>query len=72
MTDSPETCLPTTVWFLYSEDDAPLGSIYRRAIPEIGATIEDGPGFADARVVSFTELQATCAMRRFRVVVQAI
>ena len=70
MNDLPETCLPTTMWYLYSED-VPLGSIYRSAHPEIGATIEDGPEFKTARVVSFTELRATCANRRFRVVVQA-
>lgn len=72
MTDPPETCLPTTTWFLYSEDDEPLGSIYRSELPEVDVTIEDRPEFADARVVSFTELRATCAMRRFRVVVRSI
>jgi len=71
MTDSTETCLPTTQWYLYSEDDEPLGSIYRSALPEVGATIEDRPGFEAAQVVSFSELRATCAMRRFRVVVRA-
>ncbi len=59
------------MWYLYSEDDEPLGSIYRSAHPEAGATIEDCPGFKTAQVVSFTELRATCAMRRFRVVVRA-
>ncbi|MDA1129512.1 MAG: hypothetical protein O2913_12565 [Chloroflexi bacterium] len=70
MNDPPETCLPTTTWYLYSEEDEPFGSIYRGALPEVGATIEDGPGFKTAHIVSFTELRATCAMRRFRVVVR--
>ena len=70
MSDSPETCLATTRWYLYSEDDEPLGSIYRSAHPEVDAVIEDGPGFKTAQVSSFTELRATCAMRRFRVVVR--
>ena len=56
---SDTTCLPTTTWFLYSEDDVPLGRVYRRNAPQAEAQIEDGPGFASAEVVSFTELQAT-------------
>jgi hypothetical protein len=70
MTDA--TCLPTTTWFLYSEDDVPLGRIYRSNDPQVEAQIEDGPGFASAEVVSFTELRATCAMRRFKVVVRVL
>jgi hypothetical protein len=68
----PDTCLPTTTWFLYSEDDQPMGSIYRKALPEAGAQIDEREGFAAAQVVSFTELRATCAMRRFKVVVRQI
>ena len=70
MSDSVDTCLPTTTWFLYSEDDQPRGSIYRRSLPEVGAQIEEREGFTAAQVVSFTELRATCAMRRFKVVVR--
>lgn len=70
MTDA--TCLPTTTWFLYSEDDVPLGRIYRSNDPQVEAQIEDGPGFASAEVVSFTELRATCAIRRFKVVVRVL
>ena len=66
------TCLPTTTWFLYSEDDVPLGRIYRSSDPQVEAQIEDGPGFASAEVVSVTELRATCAMRRFKVVVRVL
>ena len=69
---SDATCLPTTTWFLYSEDDVPLGRVYMRSAPQAEAQIEDGPGFASAEVVSFTELRATCAMRRFKVVVRVL
>ena len=72
LSDPTDTCLPTTVWFLYSEDDVPLGSIYRSCHPEVGVRIEDGAGFTAADVVSFTELRTTCAMRRFRVVVRPL
>ncbi len=73
MSDSTDTCLPTTQWFLYSEaEDKPLGSIYRKSLPEVGARIEEGQGVQAAEVVSFTELRATCAMRRFKVVVRGL
>ena len=69
---SDATCLPTTTWFLYSEDDVPLGRVYRSSDPQTEAQIEDSPGFASAEVVSFTELRATCSMRRFKVVVRIL
>ena len=69
---SDATCLPTTTWFLYAEDDVPLGRVYRSGEPQIAARIENGPGFASAQVVSFTELRATCAMRRFKVIVKVL
>ena len=72
MSDSVDTCLPTTTWFLYSEDDKPQGRIYRKSLPEVGARVEEREGFTAAQVVSFTELRATCAMRRFKVVVRPI
>ncbi len=68
-----DTCLPTTTWFLYSEsEDGPVGSILRKSLPEVGLKIDaDGArGIPAAEVVSFTELRATCAMRRFKVVVR--
>ncbi len=68
----PETCLPTTTWFLYSEEDVPLGSVYRKSVPEVGDDIEEREDFEAATVLSFTELRATCAMRRFKVVVQPV
>ena len=71
--NASETCLPTTTWFLYSEaEDKPLGSIYRKGLPEVGARTEERPGIPAAEVVSFTELRATCAMRRFKVVVRPL
>ena len=68
----PDTCLPTTTWFLYTEEDTPVGSVYRKGLPEVGDRIEERQDFEAATVVSFTELRATCAMRRFRVVVQPL
>jgi hypothetical protein len=73
LSNESETCLPTTTWFLYSEvEDEPLGRIYRKGIPEVGGQIEEGQGFQSAEVVSFEELRATCAMRRFKVVLRLI
>ena len=72
MSDRPETCVPTTAWYLFSEEDEPLGQTCRAGVPEAGAQIEGGQGFEIAQVVSFTELRATCAMRRFRVVVRIL
>ena len=72
MSTGAETCLPTTIWYLLSENDERLGQIYRRGVPEIDAEIEGREQFKTARIVSFTELRATCAMRRFRVVVRVM
>ena len=73
MSNESETCLPTTTWFLYSEvEDEPLGRIYRKGIPKVGGQIEGGQGFQSAEIVSFEELRATCAMRRFKVVLRLI
>ena len=72
MSDREETCLPTTTWFLFDEDDKPLGQIYRPGFPEVGSQFEGGQRFETGEVVSFAELRATCSMRRFRVVVRAL
>ena len=75
MSDSSETCLPTTNWFLYSENGKePLGSIYRKSLPEVGGGIEEDSsrGIKPAQIVSVTELRATCAMRRFKVIVRPL
>ena len=74
MTERQGAVMPT-VWFLYSEDDEPLGQVYRReeqAIPAVGARITNGAKWKSVEVLSFTELASTCAMRRFRVVVRLI
>lgn len=49
-----------------------MGSVYRKSLPEVGYHIEEREDFEAATVVSFTELRATCAMRRFRVVVRPL
>jgi|TARA_B110000196_G_scaffold10536_1_gene8775 hypothetical protein len=73
LSDATETCLPTTQWFLYSEaEEEPLGRIYQKSLPEVGGRIEEGQGFQAAEIVSFDELRATCAMRRFKVVLRLI
>ena len=72
MSTGAETCLPTTIWYLFSENDERLGQIYRRGVPKIDAIIEGRGQFQTAQVVSFSELRATCAMRRFRVVVRVL
>ncbi len=72
MSAKPDTCLPTTTWYLFSEDGEPLGQAYRRGVPEVDAAIQGREHFQTARVVSFTELRPTCAMRRFRVVVRVL
>ena len=64
---------PAAVWFLYSEDDSPLGQVYRSqddTMPAIGSQLADGERWNSAEVVSFEELATSCAMRRFRVVVR--
>ena len=73
MAEQHETCLPTAAWFLNSEDGDPLGTVYRSgdsANPNVGDRITLRDSGKEAEVVSFTELRATCAIRRFRVVVR--
>lgn len=72
LTSKTPTCLPTTAWFLLDEDGQALGQVYRPGVPLVGARIEGGDRFEAAEVVAFTELRATCAMRRFRVVVRVL
>ena len=71
MSEEQRTCLPVAVWFIYSEEEKPVGQMYRRdgdAVPTAGDRIEhEGSMF---EVVRSTELRASCAMRRFRVVVR--
>ena len=72
MTSDAPRCLPTTAWFLFDEDGQALGQVYRPAVPRVGVRIEGGQRFEAAEVVELTELRATCAMRRFRVVVRIL
>ena len=72
MADPADTCLPTTTWFLYTEEDVPVGTVYRKSLPEVGDRIDERQDHEAATVVSFTELRATCAMRRFKVVVRPL
>ena len=55
--------MPTSQWFIYSEDGKPIGQVYRRQPPEVGARVEEG------EVVAFEELRATCSAKRFKVTV---
>ena len=71
MSDDPDTCLPTTTRYLFSEENELLSPTYRRGDPEVGVQIDGSRRFETARVLSFSELRATCAMRRFRMVVPA-
>ncbi len=75
MSDSTDTCLPTTTWFLYSEvEEEPLGRVYRRSLPEVGMKIEadENQGVRACEIVSADELRPTCAIRRFKVVVRPL
>ena len=75
MTQEQNTCLPVAVWFLHAESGDPLGQIYRRgeeAVPHVGPVITGAGKWARAEVVAYSELRASCAMRRFRVVVRKI
>ena len=65
----------SAVWFLVSEEGAPLGQIYctdGRIEPSVGETLENGRTWRRAEVLSFEELRASCGMRRFRIVVRVI
>ena len=68
-TSGPGPCLPTTVWFLVSEDGDPLGQTYAPA-PEVGQEVRRPEAVAGWVVVTLEELRAACAMRRFRVVIR--
>ena len=63
------------IWFLFSEENEPLGQVYRpteNAAPTVGTRITNGSGWSVAQVVEFRELASACAMRRFRVVVRVV
>jgi len=58
----------SATWFLKSEDGKPLGQVYRDpGDPPLAAGAQvNGIG----KVVRFTELGASCGMRRFEVTVR--
>ena len=55
-------------WFLKSEDGKPLGQLYRD--PGDPPPTEGAPVDGIGEVVRFTELGASCGMRRFEVIVR--
>ena len=59
--------MPSTTWYLISEDGEPLGQTYA-PVPVVGQAIERPESLEGWVVVRFEELRAACAMRRFRVV----
>ena len=70
MNQQKSMTISPTSWFLFSETNEPLGQIYRsgdEAIPAIGDRITNGAKWNSVEVVEFTELRASCGMRRFRV-----
>ena len=71
LSNPDETCLPTTTWFLYSEvQGKPMGRIYRVSIPKVKDHVEGGQGNQVGEIVRVEELRATCAMRRFKVILR--
>jgi len=72
-TGAREPCLPVASWFLYSEDGQALGQVYRKKgedVPTVGQRLSEADNGLDGVIVSFEELRATCAMRRFKVVLK--
>ena len=61
-------------WFLFSEENKPLGQINRREgddpTPSAGQELEGGASWSAATVLESEEVRATCGVRRFRVVVR--
>ena len=65
----------TATWFLKSEENEPLGQVYRAAdetVPTTGARITNGAAWGSAEIVRFRELGPTCAMRRFEVIIRVV
>ena len=68
-----QTAAVSAVWFVYSEQNKPLGRLYVSEgadPPSAGAPIADGDGWQDAEIAAVRELAPTCAMRRWRVTVR--
>jgi hypothetical protein len=66
----------TASWFLFSEENKPLGQINRRGdddpTPSLGQDLGGGASWSVATVLEFEEVRATCGIRRFRVVVRVV
>ena len=66
----------TASWFLFSEENKPLGQINQREgddpTPSVGQDLGDGANWSAATVLEFEEVRATCGIRRFRVVVRVV
>ena len=64
----------TAAWFLFSEENKPLGQISRREgddpVPSVGQELRRGTSWNAATVLEFEEVRATCGVRRFRLVVR--
>ena len=63
------------VWFLYSEDEQPIGRMYRREgepTPHVGLRFRQEDDGSEVKIVHFRELGPTCLMRRFSVVVRPV
>ncbi len=63
----------TATWFLKSEENEPLGQVYRaadEAVPTAGAGITSKAAWSSGEIVGFSELRPTCELRRFEVIVR--
>ena len=64
----------TATWFLYSEENKPLGQVSRREgddpVPSVGQELQGGADLSARTVLEFSEVRATCGVRRFRLVVR--
>ena len=75
MSDPKVRQRPVAVWFLYSEDNQPLGQLYRsqgEEMPVVGARLSDGERWKTADVLAFEEIRSVCEMRRFRVIIRVL
>lgn len=75
MTSQGQTEAIEAVWFLYSEDEQPMGRLYRREgepNPQLGLHFVHGDEGQEVEILQFRELGPTCMMRRFRVVVRVV
>ena len=75
MSSQDPTDTVEAVWFLYSEDEQPMGRMYRREgepMPQVGLRFRQEDDGSEVKIVLFRELGPTCLMRRFHVVVRPV